>query len=60
MINAEELAICRRRGHGVSLMTESWIKCKWCGMWLREVRKVEEREDEPPQDQQNPLGKLLR
>ena len=60
MINAEELAICRRRGHDARLLTEDWSECKWCGMWLREVRTIEEREDEPPEAQQNPLGKLLR
>lgn len=58
MINPEELAICKRRGHqpqGSSLCDEYWKKCRWCGMWLREVRTItiEEREDEPPEGEQH-------
>jgi hypothetical protein len=62
MINPDELAICKRRGHeeGVALLSGGWKQCKWCGMWLREVRTIEEREDEPPKDEQNPLGKTRR
>jgi hypothetical protein len=54
-MNAEELAICRRRGHDVALCLSQgqWIQCKLCGMWVREV--VEEREDEPPKSEQSPL-----
>jgi hypothetical protein len=26
-------------------------------MWLRQVRTTEEREDEPPKDEQMPMGK---
>lgn len=62
MIDAAELAICKRRGHeaaGVG-MTEGWSQCKWCKTWLREVRTIEEREDEPPQDEQNSFGKIRR
>lgn len=48
MINREELAICKRRGHGLKgLSNERWKQCRWCGMWLREVCVIEEREDEP-------------
>ena len=63
MINREELAMCRRRGHdpqAVVNMSDGWRQCKWCGMWLREVRTLEEREDEPPEDEQDPLTKLRR
>jgi len=28
-------------------------------MWLREVSAIEEREDEPPKDEQDPFGKYL-
>lgn len=48
MINPEELAICQRRGH-TGEIREGWTKCKWCGTWRREVRTVEEREDDPPE-----------
>ena len=61
MVNPEELAICKRRGHdakGVGLLGGGWLQCRWCGMWLREVRTIEEREDDPPEDQQSPIGKL--
>jgi hypothetical protein len=62
VINPEELAVCKRRGHeaAASLWSERWKQCKWCGMWLREVRTTEEREDEPPIDDQDPLGRIRR
>ncbi len=60
MINRDELAICKRRGHDAGLLGEDWSLCKWCGTWLRELRTIEEREDEPPKSRQNPLGKILR
>ncbi len=50
MINHKELAICKRRGHAGGVH-EGWTQCKWCGVWLREVRKIEEREDEPPEEE---------
>ncbi|MGA2590691.1 MAG: hypothetical protein ABSH32_12300 [Bryobacteraceae bacterium] len=54
MIDPAELAICKRRGHdaGLTVFSERWMQCKWCGTWLRVVRTIEEREDEPPKDQQ--------
>jgi hypothetical protein len=51
MINPEELAICRRRGHVVLMSSHGWTACTACGMWLREKHIVEEREDEPPEDE---------
>jgi hypothetical protein len=61
MVNPEELVICKRRGHnlgpGIRL---GWQQCKWCGTWVREVLTIEEREDEPPEEDQDPLGKLDR
>jgi hypothetical protein len=62
MINADELAICKRRGHdlfGIG-MQDTWRQCKWCGIWIREVHTLEEREDEPPHDEQNPFVKIQR
>jgi hypothetical protein len=50
MINAGELAICKRRGHS-DRAHEGWTQCKWCGTWLREIRTVEERADDPPADE---------
>jgi hypothetical protein len=60
-INGDERAICKRRGHdaGMSLHL-GWTQCKWCGVWLREVRTIEEREDAPPEDEQSPLRQLRR
>jgi hypothetical protein len=60
MVNQEELAVCRRRGHAAERfeMKKGWIRCKWCGMWLREVAKIEEREDTPPESEQSPWMKL--
>ena len=55
-INQEELAICRRRGHVGRISDHGWNKCSFCGMWMREVRHIEEREDEPPEDEIDPLS----
>jgi hypothetical protein len=58
MINQDELAICRRRGHAARLIRDDgWIQCEACGMWLREKRTIEEREDEPPEEE---LGAAVR
>lgn len=37
----EELAIRRRTGHAVNLMSEVWMQCKACGMWVREMITTE-------------------
>jgi hypothetical protein len=50
MINRRELAICERRGHA-GFAQQGWTQCKWCGTWWREVRTIEEREDEPPEEE---------
>jgi len=60
MINPEELAICRRRGHAELATPRGWAQCKWCAMWLREKRTVEEREDEPPEEELDPYVRLQR
>lgn len=58
MIDLTELAICRKRGHKFPLLAPNkWEQCTWCKMWLREVKTIEEREDEPPKEDQNPLSK---
>jgi hypothetical protein len=49
MINQEELAICRRRGHTTSSLFGYWVQCAACGMWIREVRTIEESEETPPE-----------
>ena len=46
MINREELDICRRRGHG-PLTGPGWSPCESCGLWRRDQRTIEERDDEP-------------
>ncbi len=49
MINQEEFAICKRRGHQVKGTLENgYQQCSHCGAWVREVRTIEEREDDPP------------
>jgi hypothetical protein len=61
MINADELAVCRRRGHdGSPVYGGGWSQCGWCGIWRREVRTFEEREDEPPEDQMAPRVRTAR
>jgi YVTN family beta-propeller protein len=54
MINKKELAICKKRGHKASLLGDGWAQCKWCGMWLREVTKIEQRDDAPPKETNSP------
>ncbi len=54
MINQDALEICKTRGHdapGLGLFPNKWTKCKWCGMWVRELRTIEERTDEPPENE---------
>jgi hypothetical protein len=57
MINRKELAICKRRGHTFQglVATEHWRPCLQCGIWVREVRTLQESEVEPPEDQIDPL-----
>jgi len=59
MINPGELAICTKRGHdaGINVLTQGWKQCKWCGSWLRMVHTIEERQDEPPKEEQEPRAK---
>lgn len=62
MINREELTVCRRRGHDVISvgLRQAWTQCRWCGMWLREVVTMEEREDTPPESEQSPFSRQRR
>jgi hypothetical protein len=59
MVNQEELAICRRRGHDATFLGDGWIQCKWCGMWLRQRKLLDEQEDEPPQSEINLIAKFM-
>jgi hypothetical protein len=51
MINREEYAVCQRRGHDAPHRSDGWSQCKWCGIWRRPVTTMEEREDEPPEEE---------
>ena len=44
-----EAEICRKRGHSQQ-PTMKWKKCKWCGLWFRNEKKVVESETAPPPD----------
>lgn len=59
MINSEELALCRQRGHETQGLTprSGWMQCGKCGMWVRTVSNMEEREDAPPTAERDLLGK---
>jgi hypothetical protein len=58
-MNADELAICKRRGHDIAIgLRDGWVQCKWCGIWLREVPIIEEREDAPPEAERNRLVEM--
>jgi hypothetical protein len=59
MVNPNELAICKRRGHEAGMdLRHGWIQCRWCGVWVREVVTLEEREEIPPEGEKNPLPGL--
>jgi hypothetical protein len=57
MIDPTEAAIRRKRGHD-GHPSKDWRRCKWCGTWFREVRTLEEREDAPPESEQDQLPLL--
>ena len=54
MFNPEEAEICKRRGHSELATEKRWSECACCGTFYREVRTIEEREDEPPAKEQYP------
>lgn len=49
MVTRKELAICKRRGHDGIPLDDSWRRSKWCGMWTRTVKTIEQREDDHPE-----------
>ena len=63
-VNEAELAICLKRGHktraGLLWQDGAWSRCTWCGLWLREIRAVEERRDDPPENEMSEWDKLKR
>jgi hypothetical protein len=42
------------------MLDDQWQRCKWCGLWLRQVVTVEEREDKPPKHEQSPFERGLK
>jgi hypothetical protein len=51
-----EYEICQKRGHDLrGLLERKWRPCRWCGMWIRTMRKIEEHEEEPPPEEQDQL-----
>jgi hypothetical protein len=56
-IDQKELAICRKRGHEW-VSESSWTPCKYCGMWLRKVCTIEERDTRPPEEEISTLHHL--
>ena len=60
MINPKELAICKRRGHNPQGDRDKWECCKYCGMWTRTLSTIQERKDDPPEEEQDPMYKLER
>jgi hypothetical protein len=57
MIDAQEQAVCARRGHS-TYATPQWQRCKYCGLWYREVRTLEESPHAPPESEQDPRERL--
>jgi hypothetical protein len=60
MIKPKELAICKQRGHDPEGHSNKWERCKYCGTWTRTISTIEEREDDPPEDEQDPMYRLDR
>ncbi len=61
MINPEELEICKRRGHVTDTdLQVGWQQCTKCGTWVRELRTIEERVEEPPEAEWSPFVRLQR
>ena len=57
-VNYPEYEICKRRGHKpMALSTEMWTQCVWCGVWLREKRIFEERDNAPPENERSPFDR---
>jgi hypothetical protein len=55
--------VCERRGHkfrDVKDADETWRPCLWCKSLVREVRNVEYRADEPPEDEMDMVAKMER
>jgi hypothetical protein len=44
----------------MSVFRHAWSRCKACGMWVREVRTTEEREDTPPENERDLLFEFQR
>jgi hypothetical protein len=51
--NCNELAVCKRRGHDSVPSDRGWRRCRWCHAWVRTVTKIEEREDDPPDNERS-------
>src|ERR1700722_14502687 len=58
VFNPEEAEICKRRGHSEYPDEKRGSECNFCGTFYREVRSVEERDEEPPIDEQYPRLKI--
>lgn len=52
-IDQEELEICKRRGH-VFKWFDGWEQCSECKIWICETQKIEEREERPAEDGEQP------
>jgi len=46
-IDSQQAAICLQRGHEEA-PEQGWQRCKWCGLWYRERRILEESAAIPP------------
>ena len=58
-VDEKELEICRSRGHSLLWVSiGGWSQCKHCGMWLREVKTIEERRDAPPVKERNAMDQV--
>jgi hypothetical protein len=57
MVDREELAICRKRGHD-ALPLEKWHRCKACGMWVSRREVFEEQEADPPESERGTDWKI--
>jgi len=57
-VDQDELAICRLRKHNLGharSLSGGWARCRSCGTKVRDSRRIDEREDEPPEEELHPL-----
>jgi hypothetical protein len=62
-VDTAERVICLQHGHNLDAGLDvegMWRRCQWCRSWVREVLRVDEREDTPPQAEMDVADQMMR